>query len=116
MFSLETLVRKNVAALQPYTSARDEFSGEAEVYLDANENPVDTGLNRYPDPYQSTLKNTLAAQRNLATNQIFIGNGSDEAIDLLIRAFCEPQQDTVMVLPPNLWDVSGQCCDQCGAG
>ncbi len=98
-------MRPNILALQPYASARDEFSGTAAIFLDANENslgsPLDTDYSRYPDPQQRNLKNILAAQQGLAIDQIFVGNGSDEAIDLLLRAFVEPGQDNLLLLPPT---------------
>jgi histidinol-phosphate aminotransferase len=100
-FELNKLVRKNILALKPYSSARDEFKGEAEVYLDANENPYPSGYNRYPDPLQWKVKELLAQQKGVKAEQIFLGNGSDEAIDLLIRVFCEPNQDSVMITEPT---------------
>lgn len=95
------LVRKNIRSLKPYSSARSEFKGSAEVFLDANENPYETGLNRYPDPLQRALKKEIAAFKGVHPEQIFLGNGSDEAIDLLIRIFCEPRVDQIMILPPT---------------
>jgi histidinol-phosphate aminotransferase len=95
------LVRKNIALLSPYTSARDEFKGMAEVYLDANENPYVTSYNRYPDPLQKKLKEKIANLKSVRPEQIFLGNGSDEAIDLLIRAYCEPYQDTILLTEPT---------------
>jgi len=100
-FDLNALVRENIKALKPYSSARDEFSGSAKVFLDANENPVETGLNRYPDPRQQNLKERLAQIKGVIPEQIFVGNGSDEAIDLIIRAFCEPGADRVAQLAPT---------------
>lgn len=100
-FELNKLVRKNIIALKPYSSARDEFKGKAEVYLDANENPYPSGYNRYPDPLQWRVKELLAQQKGVKAEQIFLGNGSDEAIDLLIRVFCEPNQDSVMITEPT---------------
>ncbi len=100
-FELNKLVRKNIMALKPYSSARDEFKGEAEVYLDANENPYPSGYNRYPDPLQWKVKELLAQQKGVKAEQIFLGNGSDEAIDLLIRVFCEPNQDSMMITEPT---------------
>lgn len=100
-FDLNTILRPSIAALKPYSSARDEFTGKAEVYLDANENPFDTGLNRYPDPYQQDLKARIADIKNVREDRIILGNGSDEVIDLLFRAFCEPGQDEVIILPPT---------------
>jgi histidinol-phosphate aminotransferase len=105
MFDLQTLVRANVRNLKPYTSARDEFTGTADVYLDANENafgsPGGVDLNRYPDPLQRALKQKISALKNVAAGRIFIGNGSDEAIDLLFRIFCEPGRDEVIICPPT---------------
>jgi histidinol-phosphate aminotransferase len=100
-FSLTHLIRPHLANLLPYSSARDDFKGTASVYLDANENPFDTGLNRYPDPHQHKLKQRLAELKNLRVENLFIGNGSDEPIDLLMRAFCEPGQDNVLLVPPT---------------
>src|SRR5687768_18501523 len=87
---IEKLVRKNILTMKPYSSARDEFKGEAEVFMDANENPYPSPYNRYPDPLQMRVKEKLADLKGVTPQQIFLGNGSDEAIDLLIRAFCEP--------------------------
>jgi histidinol-phosphate aminotransferase len=101
MFDLEKLVRKNVLKLKPYSSARDEFQGQASVYLDANENPYPTGYNRYPDPHQLAVKQKLAAIKQVDVANIFLGNGSDEAIDLLFRAFCEPAVDNVVIPQPT---------------
>lgn len=105
MFDLNGLVRENIKRLVPYASAREEFMGTADVYLDANENPfgspVGGELNRYPDPLQTELKARVADSTGLRAGQIFIGNGSDEAIDLLFRIFCEPRTDLVVVCPPT---------------
>lgn len=98
---LNALVRKNIAKMKPYSSARDEFKGEAEVFLDANENPYPTPYNRYPDPLQWKVKEKLAPLKGVKPEQIFLGNGSDEAIDLLIRAFCEPSQDAILITEPT---------------
>ncbi|MEM9823496.1 MAG: histidinol-phosphate transaminase, partial [Bacteroidota bacterium] len=98
---LEQLVRPNVLQMQAYSSARSEFTGRADVFLDANENPYETGLNRYPDPLQKALKNKIASIKGVDPQQIFLGNGSDEAIDLLIRIFCRPGQDHILTLPPT---------------
>jgi histidinol-phosphate aminotransferase len=95
------LVRKNILNMKPYSSARDEFKGEAEVFLDANENPYPSPYNRYPDPLQWKIKEKLAKIKQTVPEQIFLGNGSDEAIDLLIRAFCEPNQDSIMITVPT---------------
>ncbi|MEO6039702.1 MAG: histidinol-phosphate transaminase [Saprospiraceae bacterium] len=103
--NIAQLVRPNILALQPYTSARDEFRGEAAIFLDANENslggPLDADYSRYPDPQQQALKKILAAHKGLTAEQIFVGNGSDEAIDLLLRAFVEPGVDNLLILPPT---------------
>ena len=100
-FDLNNILRPSIASLKPYSSARDEFTGKADVYLDANENPFDNGLNRYPDPYQKDLKTKISKIKNIPESQIFLGNGSDEVIDLLFRAFCEPGKDEVITLPPT---------------
>lgn len=101
MNEIEALVRPNILRLKPYSSARHEFSGEASVFLDANENPFDTGLNRYPDPLQWALKEKISALKAIAPENIFLGNGSDEVIDLLLRIFCEPGVDHILTLPPT---------------
>ncbi len=98
---IKNLVRKNIQALKPYSSARSEFKGAAEVFLDANENPFDTGLNRYPDPLQWKVKVQIADLKGIAAENIFLGNGSDEVIDLLVRIFCEPGEDHIIILPPT---------------
>lgn len=95
------LVRKNIIDMKPYSSARDEFKGEAEIFLDANENPYPSAYNRYPDPLQWKVKEKLAPLKNVAPEQIFLGNGSDEAIDLILRAFCEPYRDSVLMTDPT---------------
>ena len=103
-FDINTLVRENVKAMKPYSSARDEFEDfdtANMVFLDANENPYDNGVNRYPDPQQASVKSVLAQQNGVGKNQILLGNGSDEVLDLLIRAFCEPKIDNVITLPPT---------------
>ena len=102
-FHLEKLVRENVARLKPYSSARDEFKDfhEDMVFLDANENPYNNGVNRYPDPQQITLKQHLSTVKRVPVDQILLGNGSDEVLDLLFRAFCEPKTDNVITLPPT---------------
>tara|TARA_A100000171_G_scaffold51774_1_gene67237 strand:- start:14059 stop:15108 length:1050 start_codon:yes stop_codon:yes gene_type:complete len=102
-FNIHHLIRPNVARLQPYSSARDEFKDvdQEMVFLDANENPFDNGVNRYPDPQQRILKSVLATQKNVQTEQILLGNGSDEVLDLLFRAFCEPNVANVLTLPPT---------------
>lgn len=98
---INTLVRRNVLNMKPYSSARDEFHGEAEIFLDANENPYPSPYNRYPDPLQWSVKKKLAAIKDVKPEQIFLGNGSDEPIDLIIRAFCEPNQDSIMITEPT---------------
>lgn len=110
MFKISQLTRKNIRELIPYSSARDEFSGAANIYLDANENPYETAVNRYPDPQQKELKKAFSEIKRLDKNQIFIGNGSDEIIDLLFRAFCEPQEDKVFIFPPTygMYEVSAK--------
>jgi len=102
-FNLNKIVRESVRKLQPYSSARDEYvsDGSEMIFLDANENPFDNGVNRYPDPYQRSLKSLLAEQKELSESQILLGNGSDEILDLIYRAFCEPNQDNIITLPPT---------------
>ena len=95
------LVRANILKLTPYSSARGEFKGVASVFLDANENPFDSGYNRYPDPLQSTLKDKISALWHVPVSSIFLGNGSDEPIDLLVRLFCEPGLDHIIITPPT---------------
>ncbi len=101
MINLNSLVRKNVRALTSYSSARNEFNDSAEVYLDANESPYETGLNRYPDPFQKSLKQIISKIKGIPTNNILLGNGSDEVLDLLFRAFCEPRIDNVITHNPS---------------
>jgi histidinol-phosphate aminotransferase len=98
---IQNLVRPNIRRLTPYSSARSEFKGKAEVFLDANESPYDTGYNRYPDPLQWKLKQAISTLKGIAPEHIFLGNGSDEAIDLLLRIFCEPGVDHIITLPPT---------------
>lgn len=98
---LKDLLRENIKNLQPYSCARDEFKGEASVYLDANENPFNSPFNRYPDPYQKDVKKSISKIKKVAPERIFLGNGSDEAIDLLYRAFCEPNHDNVVAIEPT---------------
>ena len=100
MKTIKNLVRKNIVDLKAYRSARDEFNGKDGVFLDANENPFGQ-LNRYPDSYQSDLKNTLAALKKIENEHLFIGNGSDEVIDLAIRIFCNPGKDKIIICPPT---------------
>lgn len=101
MFVLDDKIRKNIKALKPYASARDEFTGEADVYLDANENPFPNGKNRYPDPHQRLLRSALARLKGVESSMVFTGNGSDEVIDLLMRMFCNPGVDNIIALPPT---------------
>lgn len=99
--NLQQLVRKNVWNMKPYSSVRDEFKGEASVFLDANENPLNDKYNRYPDPLQWSLKQKIAKVKNIAPENIFLGNGSDEPIDLVIRIFCEPRIDNIVAVDPT---------------
>jgi histidinol-phosphate aminotransferase len=110
---IANLVRPNIRKLVPYSSARSEFKGKAEVFLDANENPFETGLNRYPDPLQWKLKVAISQLKGVPAEQIFLGNGSDEAIDLVVRIFCEPRQDHILILPPTygMYQVSADIAD-----
>jgi len=107
-FSIHSLVRDNILNLQPYSSARDEFSGSASVFLDANENPHNAPLNRYPDPQQLELKKRIAEIKEISLDSIFLGNGSDEGIDLLFRVFCEPGRDNVVTVDPT-YGMYGVC-------
>jgi histidinol-phosphate aminotransferase len=100
MFDLNKVIRDNVRQLQPYSSARDEYLEEEGIFLDANENPYGD-FNRYPDPYQRALKGELATWRHVQEDQVFIGNGSDEVIDLLFRISCDPDRDKVLIMPPT---------------
>ena len=104
-FNLANLVRENIKNLKPYSSARAEYTGEAAVFLDANENsygsPLDENFNRYPDPLQWQLKHELSKIKGIPSQNIFIGNGSDEVIDLAYRIFCEPGKDNVIICPPT---------------
>ena len=112
-FDLNKLVRENIKNLKPYSSARSEFSGVARIFLDANENsfgsPLTKWYNRYPDPLQWELKKKIGGIKNCAPESILLGNGSDECIDLLIRAFCEPQKDNIIICPPTygMYEVFG---------
>jgi histidinol-phosphate aminotransferase len=116
-FELDKLVRPNIKTLKPYSSAKDEYTGEAKILLDANENslgsPLTKWYNRYPDPYQQKLKEKLAFVKQIAANQIFIGNGSDECIDILFRTFCEPGKDNIIICPPTypMYEVSANIND-----
>jgi len=105
MVNIQNLIRENIKNLNPYSSARDEYSGDVGIFLDANENSFGSipegDFNRYPDPLQKKIKNRLSEIKKVDTNNIFIGNGSDEAIDLVIRAFCKPGADKIVVMPPT---------------
>src|ERR1700758_3587642 len=117
MFSINNILRENIKNLTPYSSARDEFQGEASVYLDANENafgsPLDKQYNRYPDPLQFDVKKRLSAIKGVPPRNIFLGNGSDEAIDILFRSFCNPGVDNVILVPPTygMYEVSANIND-----
>ncbi|WP_047415145.1 histidinol-phosphate transaminase [Cellulophaga sp. Hel_I_12] len=102
-FNIQNLVRENVRGLKPYSSARDEYvsDGSEMIFLDANENPFENGVNRYPDPQQRNLKAVLAKQKGVKPENILFGNGSDEVLDLIFRAFCEPKEDNIITLPPT---------------
>lgn len=110
MFELKQIVRPNIWALKPYSCARDEFQGEASVYLDANENPYNAPFNRYPDPLQLSVKAEIEKVKGVAVKNIFLGNGSDEAIDLVYRVFCEPKEDNVVAIAPT-YGMYGVCAD-----
>lgn len=116
-FDLNSLLRPHIKDLKPYTSARDEYSGKEGIFLDANENPLGSvtieNFNRYPDPYQTSLKVELSKIKEVDPKQVFLGNGSDEAIDLLFRAFCNPGKDNVILLPPTygMYEVSANIND-----
>ena len=102
MKPLEELVRPCIRALKPYSTARDEYAGgEISVWLDANESPFDNGINRYPDPHQRQLKRQVAAMKGVREEQVFLGNGSDEAIDLAYRIFCTPGRDNAVAISPT---------------
>jgi histidinol-phosphate aminotransferase len=105
MFNLEHLLRDNIKRLIPYSSARDDFNGTARIFLDANENslgsPLKIWYNRYPDPHQIKLKESISAIKGVPPQHIFLGNGSDECIDILYRAFCDPGKDNVIINPPT---------------
>ena len=117
MFDLNKLIRENIKTLVPYSSARDEFSGEAKVFLDANENslgsPLTKWYNRYPDPHQVKLKEAISKVKSIEASKIFLGNGSDECIDLLYRCFCNPGKDNVIICPPTygMYEVSANIND-----
>lgn len=103
-FNINQLLRENIKSLKPYSSARDEYkdaSTKEMIFLDANENPFQNGVNRYPDPQQNSVKNLLSSIKKVATKNMLLGNGSDEILDLLFRAFCEPNKDNIITLPPT---------------
>lgn len=110
MKDLKEIVRKNIYSLKPYSSARNEFKGEASIFIDANENPYDTPYNRYPDPLQLQVKEKISALKGVPVKNIFLGVGSDEPIDLLYRIFCEPQKDNVIALEPT-YGMYAVCAD-----
>ncbi|NNK81963.1 MAG: histidinol-phosphate transaminase [Flavobacteriaceae bacterium] len=101
--NIQDLIRDNVKSLKPYSSARDEYKNASAnmVFLDANENPFNTGCNRYPDPQQNSVKDVLAKQKGVSKSKILLGNGSDEVLDLIFRAFCNPNKDNIITLPPT---------------
>ncbi|SEQ44840.1 histidinol-phosphate aminotransferase [Hyunsoonleella jejuensis] len=103
MIDIKKLIRPNVKVLKPYSSARDEYQGnsDAMVFLDANENPFENGVNRYPDPQQRSVKSLLSEIKGIPQQNILLGNGSDEVLDLIFRAFCEPNEDNIITLPPT---------------
>lgn len=117
MFNINNILRENIKNLTPYSSARDEYQGEASVFLDANENafgsPLDQQYNRYPDPLQYNVKKRLSEIKGLPVRNIFLGNGSDEAIDILFRSFCNPGIDNVILVPPTygMYEVSANIND-----
>lgn len=117
MFDINKIIRLNIKNLKPYSSARDEFKGEASVYLDANENafgsPLEKAYNRYPDPMAYAVKMRLSEIKGVPARNIFLGNGSDEAIDILFRSFCEPGRDNVIIVPPTygMYEVSANIND-----
>ena len=103
-FNINKLVRENIKSLKPYSSARDEYQDantQEMIFLDANENPFENGVNRYPDPQQNNVKNILSSIKNIDKKNILLGNGSDEVLDLIFRAFCEPNKDNIITLPPT---------------
>ncbi len=127
MFQLDLLLRENIRRLVPYSSARDEFHGSAQIFVDANENslgsPLTRWYNRYPDPLQWKVKEALSKVKGIAPQHMFLGNGSDECIDILYRAFCNPGKDNVIINPPtygmyevsaNINDIGGEA--GCAAG
>ena len=100
-FELNNIIRDNIKRLTAYSSAREDFTEQAEIFLDANENPYDNGINRYPDPFQKNLKAQISKIKGVDTEKIFLGNGSDEVLDIAMRIFCEPKQDNIIICPPT---------------
>lgn len=113
MKGIDRLVRRNIAELTPYSTARDEYEGALGVFLDANESPYPNGWNRYPDPHQKKLKQRISELKGIPVGNIFLGNGSDEAIDLLLRVFCNPGKDNVVAISPSygMYEVAAQIND-----
>ena len=101
MSRITSLIRPNIAALAPYSTARDEYDGPIGIFLDANESPYNNGYNRYPDPHQTALKARIAPLKGIPVENLFLGNGSDEAIDLIYRIFCEPGKDNAVIMAPS---------------
>ena len=101
MSRLASLIRPNIAALAPYSTARDEYDGPIGIFLDANESPYENGYNRYPDPHQAVLKAKIGGIKGIPVENLFLGNGSDEAIDLVFRIFCEPGKDNAVIMAPS---------------
>ncbi|MDD4819349.1 MAG: histidinol-phosphate transaminase [Flavobacteriales bacterium] len=112
-FSIENILRSNIKMLAPYSCARDEYKGEDATFLDANENPYDTGYNRYPDPLQKAVKKRLSSIKGVSSDCILLGNGSDEIIDIIIRSVCEPAKDNIVSFVPGyaMYDVSAHIND-----
>ena len=103
-FNINSLIRENIKSLKPYSSARDEYKDATineMIFLDANENPFENGVNRYPDPQQNNVKDLLSDIKEIPKENILLGNGSDEVLDLIFRAFCEPKEDNIITLPPT---------------
>jgi len=113
IFKIENFIRENVKLMKAYSSARDEFTDIAEVYLDANENPFNNGINRYPDPYQKELKKRISEIKSIPIKNLMLGNGSDEVLDLIFRVFCEPKLDNIIYTPPTygMYKVLGEMND-----
>ena len=111
--NIDSLIRPNIAALCPYSTARDEYQGNLGIFLDANESPFENGWNRYPDPHQKNLKSIVSAIKGIPVENIFLGNGSDEAIDLIFRIFCIPGKDNALAISPSygMYEVSAATND-----